>query len=29
MGGEVLLTEMSNEQLLDFIKLDVHKALDT
>ena len=28
-GGEVLLTEMSNEQLLDFIKLDVHKALDT
>jgi non-specific serine/threonine protein kinase len=28
-GAEVLLTEMSNEQILDFVKLDVHKALDT
>jgi non-specific serine/threonine protein kinase len=28
-GAEVLLTEMSNEQLLDFVKLDIHKALDT
>jgi non-specific serine/threonine protein kinase len=28
-GGEMLLTEMRNEQLLDFVKLDVHKALDT
>jgi hypothetical protein len=28
-GAEMLLTEMSNEQLLDFVKLDVHKALDT
>ena len=28
-GGEMLLTEMSNEQLLDFVKLDVHKALDS
>ena len=27
-GAETLLTEMSNSQLLDFIKLDVHKALD-
>jgi SNF2 family DNA or RNA helicase len=28
-GAEMLLTEMSNEQLLDFVKLDIHKALDT
>ena len=28
-GAEMLLTEMSNEQILDFVKLDVHKALDT
>jgi non-specific serine/threonine protein kinase len=28
-GAETLLTEMSNSQLLDFIRLDVHKALDT
>jgi SNF2 family DNA or RNA helicase len=28
-GGEVLLTEMTNAQLLDLVKLDVHKALDT
>ena len=30
IGGEgrrVLLTEMSNRQLLDFVPLDVHKAL--
>jgi non-specific serine/threonine protein kinase len=27
-GTEMLLTEMSNSQLLDFIKLDVHKAVD-
>jgi non-specific serine/threonine protein kinase len=28
-GGEVLLTEMNNEQLLQFVALDVHKALDS
>jgi non-specific serine/threonine protein kinase len=28
-GAEMLLTEMSDAQLLDFVKLDVHKALDT
>jgi non-specific serine/threonine protein kinase len=28
-GAEVLLTEMSDKQLLDFVRLDVHKALDT
>jgi superfamily II DNA or RNA helicase len=28
-GAEMLLTEMSNEQILDFVKLDVQKALDT
>ncbi len=28
-GAETLLTEMSDSQLLDFVKLDVHKALDT
>ncbi len=28
-GAEVLLTEMSNDQLLEFVKLDVHKALET
>jgi non-specific serine/threonine protein kinase len=28
-GAETLLTEMSDSQLLDFIRLDVHKALDT
>jgi hypothetical protein len=25
----VLLTEMNNEQLLQFVALDVHKALDS
>ena len=28
-GARCCLTEMSNEQLLDFVKLDVHKALDS
>jgi len=28
-GAEMLLTEMSDDQLLDFVKLDVHKALET
>jgi len=28
-GAETLLTEMSNAELLDFVKLDVHKSLDT
>ena len=28
-GAETLLTEMSDAQLLDFVRLDVHKALDT
>ena len=28
-GAETLLTEMSNVELLDFVKLDIHKALDT
>ena len=28
-GAEMLLTEMSNDELLDFVKLDVHKALET
>ena len=28
-GAETLLTEMSNADLLDFVKLDIHKALDT
>jgi non-specific serine/threonine protein kinase len=27
-GAETLLTEMTDAQLLDFVKLDVHKALD-
>jgi non-specific serine/threonine protein kinase len=27
-GAETMLTEMSDAQLLDFIRLDVHKALD-
>ena len=27
-GGETLLTEMSDDELLDFVRLDVHKALD-
>ncbi len=27
-GGERLLTEMNNEELLNFVALDVHKALD-
>ncbi|HZU35711.1 MAG TPA: DEAD/DEAH box helicase, partial [Gemmataceae bacterium] len=28
-GGERLLTEMSNEELLEFVALDVHKALES
>jgi non-specific serine/threonine protein kinase len=28
-GAETLLTEMSNAELLEFVKLDIHKALDT
>jgi hypothetical protein len=28
-GGERLLTEMANEELLDFVALDVHKALES
>jgi non-specific serine/threonine protein kinase len=28
-GAEMLLTEMSDTQLLDFVRLDVNKALDT
>jgi hypothetical protein len=28
-GAETLLTEMTNAELLDFVKLDIHKALDT
>ncbi len=28
-GAETLLTEMSDKQLLDFVRLDIHKALDT
>src|SRR5262249_10318717 len=28
-GAETLLTEMSNTELLDFVKLDIHKALDS
>ncbi len=28
-GAETLLTEMSDSQLLDFVRLDVHKALET
>ena len=28
-GGERLLTEMDNDELLDFVALDVHKALET
>ncbi len=28
-GAETLLNEMSNADLLDFVKLDIHKALDT
>jgi hypothetical protein len=28
-GAETLLTEMSDKELLDFVRLDVHKALDT
>jgi non-specific serine/threonine protein kinase len=28
-GAETLLTEMSNSELLDFVKLDIHKALDS
>ena len=28
-GAETLLTEMSNAELLDFVKLDIHKALDS
>jgi non-specific serine/threonine protein kinase len=28
-GAETLLTEMSDSQLLDFVRLDVHKALDS
>ena len=28
-GAETLLTEMSDKQLLDFVRLDVHKALDS
>jgi non-specific serine/threonine protein kinase len=28
-GAETQLTEMSNAELLDFVKLDIHKALDT
>jgi non-specific serine/threonine protein kinase len=28
-GGERLLTEMSNQELLDFVALDVHKALES
>ncbi len=27
-GGERLLTEMENAELLQFVALDVHKALD-
>jgi hypothetical protein len=27
-GGEQLLTEMDNEELLKFVALDVHKALE-
>ena len=27
-GAETLLTEMSNAELLDFVRLDIHKALD-
>jgi non-specific serine/threonine protein kinase len=29
VGAEAILTEMSDSQLLDFVRLDVHKALDT
>ena len=28
-GGERLLTEMANDELLDFVALDVHKALES
>ncbi len=28
-GGERLLTEMENDELLEFVALDVHKALET
>jgi SNF2-related domain/SNF2 Helicase protein/Helicase conserved C-terminal domain len=28
-GAETLLTEMSNAELLDFVRIDIHKALDT
>ncbi len=28
-GGERLLTEMANEELMDFVALDVHKALES
>jgi non-specific serine/threonine protein kinase len=28
-GAETLLTEMSDSQLIEFVRLDVHKALDT
>jgi SNF2 family DNA or RNA helicase len=27
-GAETLLTEMTDKQLLDFVRLDVNKALD-
>jgi non-specific serine/threonine protein kinase len=28
-GGEALLTEMSNDQLLRFVALDINKAMTT
>jgi non-specific serine/threonine protein kinase len=28
-GAETLITEMSDRQLLDFVRLDIHKALET
>jgi non-specific serine/threonine protein kinase len=27
-GGEALLTEMSNQQLLQWVALDIHKAME-
>ena len=28
-GGERLLTEMKNDELLEFVALDIHKALES
>jgi hypothetical protein len=28
-GGERMLTEMNNDELLKFVALDVHKALES